>query len=331
MNDNDVRLVLHDAPILNFLLGLVFAGVGGFALYQGGQLAMLLFLAVGLGFLLFSSILTVTADRVTRILTLEYHSVLLHSRKEFPFSEIAGIGVQAVRGSKGGTLYRVVLKRTDDQLVPFRSSSSTGSVKKEQLASRLRSFTGIPEFDSSPAAMTYAALASFTEKMRETDGIHWIIQPVGCGRWYSPDFKTRGFFLCIAQKAEGQATGGFLATIGGVLYKQVLSRQFQPDDIPGLDHAATLSSLDPKIEPHFIAYTNDPGSAGPMLDPKAVTLLADWAGRYPVRQMKETPAFGPMTILFSPNGTYLAPTNPLLPNLVGELAALGTALVKLQH
>jgi hypothetical protein len=328
MNDSDVRLVLHDVPIFNFVLGFLFAGVGGFALYQGGPLITLLFIAVGLGFLLLSSVLTVTADRVTRVLTLEYRSALRYSRKELHFNEIAGIGVQAVRGSKGGTNYRVVVKRNDDQLVPFRSSSSTGSGGKERLASRLRNFTGIPEFDSSPAGMTYAALASYTERMQETEGVHWIVQPVGCARWYSPDFKSPGLFLCLAQKAEGQATGGFLASVGGVIYKQVLSRQFRPDDIPGLDHAVALSPLDPMLEPHFIAYTNNPDAVGPMLDPKVAMLLADWAARYPVRQLKETPVLGPLTILFSPNGVYLAPMKPLQSDLVGELTALGTALVK---
>ncbi len=330
MNDSDVRLVLRDIPVLNFLLGLVFAGVGGYALYQGGPVIMLLFLAIGLAFLVFSSILTVTADRVTRFLTLKYRSVLLSSQKEYSFDEIAGISVEAVRGSKGGTNYRVVLKRTDGQLIPLRSSSSTGSSSKERLASKLRDFTGIAAFDSSPAAKTYAALASYTKELQESDGVHWIIQPVGFARWYSPDFKTSGFFLCIAQKAEGQASGGILASMGNVIFKRVLSNQFRPDDIPGLDHACQLMPLDPLLEPHFMAYTNAPDSIGPVLNSKVAMLLADWAARHPVRQLRQMPASGPLTILFSPSGVYLAPMQPLQPDLVGELTGLGSALVKAQ-
>jgi len=40
--------------------------------------------------------------------------------------------------------------------------------------------------------------------------------------------------------------------------------------------------------------------------------------------------FGPLTILFCPSGVYLAPTEPLQPDQVNELAVLGAALVKLQ-
>lgn len=330
MNDSDVRLVLRDIPILNFLLGFVFAGVGGCGFYLGGPVIMLLFLAIGLAFLLFSSVLTITADRVTRSLTLKYRSVLLSSQKQYFFDEIVGIGVEAVRGSKGGTNYRVVLKRTDGQLIPLRSSSSTGSSSKERLASKLCDFTGIGAVDCSPAARTYAALASYTKELQESDGVHWIIQPVGFARWYSPDFKTSGFFLCIAQKAEGQASGGILASMGNVIFKQLLSKQFRPDEIPGLDHACQLMPLDPLLEPHFMAYSNAPDSIGPVLNSKVATLLADWAGRHPIRQLRQMPASGPLTILFSPDGVYLAPMQPLQPDLVGELTGLGSALIKAQ-
>jgi len=180
---------------------------------------MLLFVAIGLAFLLFSSVLTITADRITRTLKLKYSSVLRHSCKEFSFEEIAGISIQIVRGSKGGNNYRVVLKRKDGQLIPFRSSSSTGSKGKERLAGKLRDFIGVPGFDSSPAGMTYAALASYTGKFQETEGVQWIIQPIGSACWHSPDFKTPSLFLCIAQMAEGQDSGGFLASISSMIFK----------------------------------------------------------------------------------------------------------------
>jgi len=182
MNSSDSRLVLRDIPILNFFFGLVFAAFGGYVIYQSGPVIMLLFLAIGLAFLLFSSVLTITADRITRTLKLEYRAALRHSRKEFSFDEIAGISIQIVRGSRGSKNFRVVLKGKDGQLIPFRSSSSTGSRGKERLADKFRDFIGVPGFDSSPAGMTYAALASYTGQSQETDGVQWIIQPIGSAR-----------------------------------------------------------------------------------------------------------------------------------------------------
>jgi hypothetical protein len=330
MNGSDFRLVLRDVPVLNFFFGLVFTATGGIALYQGGPAIMLLFLAIGLGFLLFSSVLTISADRMTRTLALEYRSVVHHSRKEFSFDEIAGISIQMVRSSKGSCTYHVVLKRKDGQLIPFRSSSSSGSKRKERLAAKLRDFIRVPGFDSSPAGMTYAALAAYIGKSRETDGVQWIIQPIGSARWHSSDFKTPGLFLCVAQKAEGQASGGFLASMGSMIFKKLLSTKFQPNDTPGLDHATALGPLDPALEQHFMAFSNAPDAARPMLNAEVALLLADWAARYPVRQFQKMSIFGPLTVLFCPSGVYLAPTEPLQPDRVNDLAVLGAALVKSQ-
>ena len=110
----------------------------------------------------------------------------------------------------------------------------------------------------------------------------------------------------------------------------MLSNQFQPNDTPGLDHAITLGPLNPALERHFMAYSDDPDAARWMLNSRVTILPADWAGHYPVRQLHKMSIFGPLTILFCPSGVYLAPTEPLQPNQVNELAALGGALVKSQ-
>ena len=329
MNRNDDQLIIRDIPILPFIVGLVFAGVGVFGFLQGEQPVLLLFAAIGLAFLLFTSVLTITADRITRTLKLEHRSALRHSIRCFSFDEILGIGVERIRSQKGST-YRVVLKRKDGQVIPFRSSSSSGSEKKELQAGRVREIIGVPAFDSSPAGMAYAALSSFIGKVHETDGVRWEIQPVGSGRWHSPDFKIPGHFVCLAQKAEGQASGGFLASVGGMIFKKLLSSHFQPDDTPGLDHAVAMFPLDPALEPHFMAYTDAPDSTRPMLNSAVTTLLGEWAGRYPIRQFQKMSNFGQLTVLFSPSGVYLAPAEFLQPNQVSDLAALGAALVKSQ-
>ena len=291
---------------------------------------MLIFLAVGLAILLFANVVTITADRTMRTLTLQYRSVLRQSQKEFRFDEITGIGVQlAMSGNK--RTYRVVLKGKDGNLIPLRSVSSSGSGSKNRLAEKLRNFIGVPDFDSSVAGMTYAALQSFIDNVQETDGVHWQIQPIGAARWYSPDFKTPGVFLCLAQKARGQASGGILASVGSMIFKQLLSKQFQPEETPGLSQAVTVTPLNPVLEPNFMAYTNAPDEANRLINSSVLGLLSDWASRYPVEQFRQTSSYGQLMVLFGPNGVYVAPTNPLQPGQIKELAALGVALVRSQN
>jgi hypothetical protein len=335
MNRNDSQLVLHDIPIFLWFLGLIFAGFGVFMFFESGQPSVwqLVFVAIGLGALLFSSVLTITADRVTRVLKLEYHSAFLHNAKQVSFDEIAGISVERSSSGKGAT-YRVILMRKDGQVIRFRSFSSSGSAKKAKLAGRLRDFLGVQEFDTSPAGLFYAANQERVGEIRDTDGVNWQILPPATSasqgtRWHSPDLKTPGVFLFVAQKAEGQATGGFLASLGSMMFRQALSLQgFQADDTPGLDQAGPLAPLDPSVEPHFMAFTNDPSSARKTLNPRTVASLADWAGRNPLKQLQRGTRFGQLVILFSPNGVYLNTLNLLRPDQVKELTALGVALVK---
>jgi hypothetical protein len=330
MNGNESRLVLRDVPVFLYLLGLIFAALGGYFFYDGGQAVVLIFLAIGLAILLFVSVVTITADRITRTLTLQYRSVLRQSQKEFRFDDIAGIGVQrSMSGNK--STYQVVLKGKDGNLIPLRSGASSGSGSKNRLAAKLRDFMGVPDFDSSAAGMTYAALQSFIDNVQETDGVRWQIQPFGAARWFSPDFKTSGAFLCLAQKARGQASGGILASVGSMIFKQVLSKQFRPEETPGLNHAVTIAPLDPALEPNFMAYTNAPDQAGRLINSSVSGLLSGWASRYPVEQFRQASNFGQLTVLFSPNGVYIAPMNPLQPNQVKEIAALGAALVRSQR
>jgi hypothetical protein len=74
MNHDDSKLTLHDIPIFLWVLGLIFAGVGAFIFLESEQPPAaigIIFPAVGLGMLLFASVLTITADRLTRSLKLE--------------------------------------------------------------------------------------------------------------------------------------------------------------------------------------------------------------------------------------------------------------------
>src|SRR5258706_1504946 len=357
MNTNDSQLVIRDSPISLWIFGLIFAGVGAFFFFQVGKDAAftLIFVAIGLGVLLFSSTLTITADRITRTLTLEYRSLLRHAIKQIPFDEVASINVlRSVSHNKGHTsyTYRVVLTRKDGQVIPFRSYASSGSAGKEQQATQLRAFIGVQGVDATPAGMLRAApqiaqavfqnqqqaLTGPETEMHETDSVHWQIQSMAMGaapatRWYSPDFKTPDTFLFVAQKVDGQgqAGGGFLASLGNMMFKQSISLYgFHADDTPGIDQAATLTPLDPALEPHFMAFTNDPASARQTLNPWAVMPLADWARRYPLQQFQSGARFSQLVVLFGPGGVYLATLNILQPDQVDELTTLGVELVKSQ-
>jgi TM2 domain-containing membrane protein YozV len=337
MDRNDSQLVLHDIPILLWFLGLIFAGFGAFMFFQSGQASAwaLVFVAIGLGALLFSSALTITADRITRTLKLEYRSALRHTIKQVSFDEIAGIDVER-SFSRNIATYRVIVMRKDGQVIRLRSTSSSGSGRKERQASQLRDFLGLQGFDTSTAGLFYAANQVHVGEIHDTNGVRWQIQPPAMSafqgtRWHSPDLTTPGVFLFVAQKAEGQATSGLLASLGSMMFKQALSMHgFRADDTPGLEQAGPLAPLDPVLEPHFMAFTNDPASARKTLNPRAVAPLADWAGRYPLKQFQRGSRFSQLVILFSPNGVYLNTLNLLRPDQVNELTALGVALVKSQ-
>jgi hypothetical protein len=340
MQQNDSQLVIRDVPIFQWVFAFLFAGVGTLVISQGGPPVFGgIFAAVGVGFLLFSGVLTITADRITRTLKLDYRSAMRHTLKQVHFDEIAGINVERnVSGGKRGFTYRLTLLRKDGQVVPFRSSSSSGWKGKERSAGRLREFLGIQDSNRIPAGILPAELSQAAET-HETTGVHWRIQPMYTAsssaptgaRWHSPDFKTPGMFLFVAQKAEGQPSRGFLASLGSMFIRQALSLHgFSPEDTPALEQAVTLAPLEPALERHFMAYTNSPSSAHQLLNSRVTTHLADWAARYPLRQLQGGSGSGQLMTLFGPNGVYLATLNLLQRNQAHELVSLGVELVKSQ-
>jgi hypothetical protein len=339
MQQNDSQLVIRDLPIFQWAFGILFAGVGTLVIHQGGPPVFGgIFTAVGVGFLACSSVLTITANRMTRTLKLDYRGALRHTWKQVLFDEIAGINVERGASPKRGFAYRLTLLRKDGQVIPLRSSSSSGWKGKERRAGQLREFLGIQDSNSIPAGILPAELSRPAE-IHETNGVHWRIQPMYTAsssaptgaRWHSPDFKTSGTFLMVAQKAEGQPSQGFLASLGNMFIRQALSLHgFSPEDTPGLEQAVTLAPLEPALERHFMAYTNSSSSAHQLLNSRVAAQLADWAARYPLKQVRSGSGYSQLMTLFGPNGIYLATLNLLQRNQAHELVALGVDLVKSQ-
>jgi len=211
MQQYDSQLVIRDFPTLQWVLGILFAGVGALVISEGGPPVFGgIFAAIGLGFLLFSSVLTITADRMTRTLQLNSRSALRHKWKKVPFDEVAGINVERRASPKRGFTYRLAVLQKDGQVIPFRSSSSSGSKKKERRARQLREFLGIQDSNRIPPGILPAEL-SRAAASHETNSVHWRIQPMATAnssaptgvRWHSPDFRTPGIFLFVAQKPKG--------------------------------------------------------------------------------------------------------------------------------
>src|SRR6266496_300773 len=92
-----------------------------------------LFLALSLMMILFSSNLTITADKSTRILYLRYSFLLFRRTKDIPFDDIADIQSQeSVNTRKASTRgYRLVAVFKDRTILPFRSYFTRHDNKKQ--------------------------------------------------------------------------------------------------------------------------------------------------------------------------------------------------------
>ncbi len=352
------ELKLTERPIMVWILGVAGIAWGGYAFVTtlpainfNGIFAAVL----GLAFLVFAYALTVTADKGTGMLTLDYRSPLHHSVKEIPISQIQTIRVDSStsRNSKGGrsTTYRVEAILKNNEKVPFRSYHSGNFNRYQKWAEQLRAFLGLGDaFDETPQGMFQAAkmmgaqaarsqqeaLTGSMSEMRNTSGVNWQIQPFGMGgspgvRWFSPDVKTQSGFLFLAQKVPGQSSTGFLASLGVTLLKQSMSLYgFSPEDTPGIQQAEVFASLSAALDQHFMALTTSPGEATQLLNPWTQNPLAAWGARYPLQQFQSAARFSQIVVLYSPRGFYIATQGTLPQDKLDELTQLGVDLVKAQ-
>ena len=353
------ELKLKDYPILIWVIGFACIGWGGYAFVStlpAFNFNALVAMAIGLFILVFVYALTVTADKTTGNLTLNYRSVFLHSVREIPLSQIQTIRVDSStsqgrkRGSRN-TTYRVEAVLKNGEHVPFRSYFSGNFLKAQKWASELRAFLNLPEdFDETPmgiiraatklgsdaARMQQEAFTGPNPEMRATDGVNWQVQSFGMGaapgtRWFSPDFKTQSGFLFLAQKVAGQSSTGFLASLGKTLFKQSMSMYgFDSFDTPNLASADQYASLSPALDQHFSAFTSDPAEARQILNPWTQQPLANWGAKYPLQQFQSNSRFTQIVVLFSPRGVYIATLGVLPQDKLGEITELGVELVKAQ-
>jgi len=354
------RIKFNDLPIGLWFFGFAFLGAGiYFFSFQGFSGNTFLLGGIGLAVLLLTWGLTISADRQTRTLTLHYWSLyFLRRTKEIPFTEIATIRVATTRSfsrrNQQQRSFRIEVIRKDNSVVPFRTTYSSGflgSLRKQKIADQLRAFIGLGEtFEETPVGMFRAAnkavaqeaasvqqaLTGPNEQEHVTNGVHWYLQSTALGtspvtRWYSPDFKTRDGFLFLAQKVAGQSSGGLMAMVGKALFQQSISLYgFKADDVPNIARAEMLASVPPLLDSHFTAFTTSLAESRQILNPWMQHPLADWAQRYPLKQLQSKGEFSQLVVLFSPNGVYLATMGILHPDQVEELTRLGVEMVKTQ-
>jgi hypothetical protein len=357
----ETEIKFRDYPYVTWLMGI---GVLIFGTYQtltnmssSTWLNSVAGIVIGLLVLILGYGLTITADKQTRILTLDYRSILLHSVKEIPFDDIAAIRIHSrtereVGRSSRSTTYCIRAELKNGEAISFRTYYTSEFFRKQKIVDGLRKFMDLPEtLDATPAGILRAApqigsaiaqaqqqsLTGANAETRTTDGVNWQLQSIGIGaapatRWFSPDFKTQGGFLFLAQKVAGQDSGGFMASLSKMLFKQSISLYgFDASDTPNLAQADVFASLSPALATHFMAFTNDQTESRQLLNPWVQNPLADWGTRYPLQQFQGAGTrYTQIIVLFSPNGTYIATPSILQPDQVEEITKLGVELIKAQ-
>ncbi|RME87653.1 MAG: hypothetical protein D6770_08910 [Anaerolineae bacterium] len=340
MEMNSQRLTLRERPTGWWFIGIIATALTLFIAYAEKSLAIALIgIAIGLLSFLLPSVLTITADKSTGLLTLTYRSPWRQSVKEIPLDEILAVIVERLESSdeEGRRYtYRVAIVLRNGERVPLHSYYDSNRGRHEETARRLRDFLGVGD---EGAIVDSAAAQMSISQQGVTEGVRWEMQTTQSNstiivpiiRWQSDDFVLEEGFLYLAQKKTGQQTsiGGLLGRLNKPLFKKSLNVYgFDELDAPGMDDAEVLAPLPPRLEPYFMAFTTDPTRARQILNPWTVNPLAEWAERHPIGKSPGGPS--QLVILFGPNGVSVAAMGPIPPDLPDELIVLGVELVRAQ-
>ena len=156
---NNKQLVFQDSAVMMRAAGAIFAAASLAFFMAKMPMPGLAFVVAGLGLVLFSSNLTITADRSARTLRLEYRFLLFRSVKEIPFDDIDEITLQYHHSSSHGRSsegYRIAATLKDGKTIPFRLFYS-GKEEKARQVTQLCSFIRRSDTRYTPAARSKAA------------------------------------------------------------------------------------------------------------------------------------------------------------------------------
>jgi hypothetical protein len=293
------------------------------------------------------SVLTIRIDRESGLLTLTYRSLLTNQVKKIPLHKIDSIDVEG---------YGVVITQSDGQVTPLRSLKRA-PVWRRRVAHRLRELAGVGGSDGAILPILTGQDESVNRQIRrrqedltgpndpmsETAGVRWNVQSTAMGRqpvtrWFSPDYKTNGTFVFIAQiPARRPTLGGMVGRLftRGVIGKLAARASmalygFAREDLPDANLAQVLA-LGPPLDAHFMALSPDASAARQILNPSVANALDGWAARHPLGAIQVGSAAEQLVVLFSPSGVYAATPRLLDEYQLAELAATGAELVKAQR
>ncbi len=346
----DDQLSFRDFPTALVIAGLMsIAGAVFFYTQSGQSLGTVIALGFSLLLFLFATVLNVSADRLTRTLSISRRGLVYRFQREIPFSEIASIQVGYSHSSDGGSpTYRVEIRLNDGSVVPLRNAYSSGRRNKEKQAEKLRTFIGVGGVDMSIGGMfkgmaqelqpkLQAEQESITgdqDEIHETNGVRWQVKTHAFGtaaitRWHTADYSLPDNFIYLTQKMEKQKNppnNKLMQKVYEELFEQSMKIYgFDETDAPNM-RDADLLVLDTRLTNTFFAYTSDTQLAQQILTPWTTIPLADWAQKHPFTQSSTDQ----LAVLFGPKGLYLSVMGYVNAEYLDELATLGAELVRAQ-
>ena len=351
------KLTIREFPLGLWCFEAIAILAGALLLRRAGtsMLPPLLLIAGGLACLAFTNILTIDADRQTRLLTLRWRSPVRHSMREIPFDNLAGIRIALVgrthrtsNGRRTSPSFRMEAELLDGTYVPFRQYGTGGFFFKQRRAEALCRHIGLPEPNVSRPAQLFNLMSAATPGSRHvtapttmdetaahvTDGVNWrhragIAGGKAVSRWYTPDVRTPGGFLYLGQKTVGKG-GAFADAVGAfnptLIKGSLMMYGFTDAEMPGIDSAQPLPFGLGAVDAQYATLASAP-DLQQFVNPAMLAALDDWAQRHPLHTFQTGP-WGQLVVLYGPEGLSLSQFNPLTSEQVEELTGLGVALVK---
>lgn len=347
------QLVIKDRPFLSLTIAFftIIAAIVSF-FFSKDFFTLFIFLFIGLVFLAISQSTTIVADRIKRTVTISNKSIFGSKEVEVPFGQIADFDVETSRTRSShrnrGANFRLVLIKTDGEIVPTRGFYTNGYNNKARQARELCQFLNLPGWQEKTenlyqgAFQNQAVVTQHSEKVDQgtTSGVTWTIEitsmngsPVST-RWLSPDFTCPDKFLLIAQKPVSSLNipgGGLIGNLALQVYRHMLGIYgFLPSDTPGFDPAETITTKDNGFDQHFSVFSNEPAFGQSILNQWTIIPCKNWAERHPMKTISKSDQSGQLVILFSPRGVHAAVMGTLSRFQTDELINIGVDMVKAQ-
>ncbi len=294
---------------------------------------------------------TAVADRMARTITITSRNLFSHKETVVPFNEVAKFDVQVTRTRSSrhhrSTNYRLVLEKTNGEIVPIQSIYTSFYDDKARHAKALSEFLNLPGAEDKPTNLFQTGMQNQIQMTTNpsqaqkgtTAGVSWKIEVHSVGgkpvtRWISPDFVCPGNFLLVSQKpanAPSFGGGGLLGNLMTMLVQQVISMYgFQPSDTPGISTAAAITTQNAHFNQNFGALSNQQSFAVSLLNPWTIIPFVNWSDKYPMKTVSSSNQVGQLAVLYSPRGVQVALLGMQPATGTDDLIALGVELVKAQ-